>query len=602
MTAYYNFYSQNLQKVYCFSDEEGGNPFKFDQKYDGDKEMMEDLTTENGMITGLKPNVGLIYLGDVQDNGPYSISLLKNMVKMKENFPERVILIAGNRDINKIRFVDECLINGLTFDSNKTFQETLNELISGWVTKNPNAITYTGKYNFKFGADVLNKSFCEKVFGKQLADNKPFENINDHERIKKIYANTMGAQDSIRTVVNGSVKITMKNAVYYIFDNMVSLGIVDTSNDDKYICLAVTLMNMIMSKTWENVPSDVKDYNGLYIRYLQKAHICAIFNYRRRHSFVSHAGIPEKSKFFSSYLGKVNSTTNTSTFIKDVVIEMDTIFKEQLANINVFDNNAKPLREQIPYLKHLIDMSAPCGLIDHKSNLNDKVIPADEYTSDLSPIVAFTDPAARKQPVKYAGSYANLSRQDGTAFEFNIYGHQPRGLMPSVALKEGTYHICMDVSKIEGQTNNDSYVMLVIPVSGLPRINGKIKPVIKEGKIDYYIQSTLISKFNFNKALKSGKRFYYSKDIKTDGTFDKQISFKVTPLNSQNTQEEEEVKFYITSVMDKTFAVKHYIHDNSVKNIDHDNFTVLKHSLISGGARQRRKNPHIRKSRKISTK
>jgi hypothetical protein len=63
----------------------------------------------------LQENVILVYLGDVIGDGPHNIELVTLLLKLKEDNPTRVIIITGNRDINKFRLgwelepTDECM-------------------------------------------------------------------------------------------------------------------------------------------------------------------------------------------------------------------------------------------------------------------------------------------------------------------------------------------------------------------------------------------------------------------------------------------------------------------------------------------------------------
>jgi len=48
-----------------------------------------------------------VYGGDTQDKGEYDIRFVKLLLKFKEDYPERVFLIIGNRDANKLRIPSE---------------------------------------------------------------------------------------------------------------------------------------------------------------------------------------------------------------------------------------------------------------------------------------------------------------------------------------------------------------------------------------------------------------------------------------------------------------------------------------------------------------
>ena len=55
----------------------------------------------------LQSDVILVCLGDVIGDGPDNIELARTLLKLKEDNPTRVILISGNRDVNKVRLGHE---------------------------------------------------------------------------------------------------------------------------------------------------------------------------------------------------------------------------------------------------------------------------------------------------------------------------------------------------------------------------------------------------------------------------------------------------------------------------------------------------------------
>ena len=48
-------------------------------------------------------NAYFVYGGDVVDRGEGSVRLLKLLVALKRKYPDRVYLLVGNRDLNKLR-------------------------------------------------------------------------------------------------------------------------------------------------------------------------------------------------------------------------------------------------------------------------------------------------------------------------------------------------------------------------------------------------------------------------------------------------------------------------------------------------------------------
>jgi hypothetical protein len=48
-----------------------------------------------------------VFGGDAVDKGPGDIRLCRQLVSLKRRHPERVFLLVGNRDLNKLRYAAE---------------------------------------------------------------------------------------------------------------------------------------------------------------------------------------------------------------------------------------------------------------------------------------------------------------------------------------------------------------------------------------------------------------------------------------------------------------------------------------------------------------
>jgi hypothetical protein len=55
----------------------------------------------------LRPNTHFVYGGDTVDKGPGDIRLVRALVSLKKHYPDRVHLLVGNRDLNKLRLASE---------------------------------------------------------------------------------------------------------------------------------------------------------------------------------------------------------------------------------------------------------------------------------------------------------------------------------------------------------------------------------------------------------------------------------------------------------------------------------------------------------------
>lgn len=49
----------------------------------------------------------IVFGGDLMDRGPHSVRLIRYLLNLKALYPDRVILLQGNRDLNKLSFLFE---------------------------------------------------------------------------------------------------------------------------------------------------------------------------------------------------------------------------------------------------------------------------------------------------------------------------------------------------------------------------------------------------------------------------------------------------------------------------------------------------------------
>ena len=71
------------------------------------------VTTSGGkngdgrQTVSLKPNCHLVFGGDVNDQYDGDIEVIEELLKLKRKYPDRVHFILGNRDLNKLRIIQE---------------------------------------------------------------------------------------------------------------------------------------------------------------------------------------------------------------------------------------------------------------------------------------------------------------------------------------------------------------------------------------------------------------------------------------------------------------------------------------------------------------
>lgn len=108
----------------------------------------------------LNANYKFVFMGDTVDKGPESLKILSALLELKRNYPDRVVLILGNRDINKIRLLKEL--------SPQALQEAPNESIA---------------------TQTLTDWLKEKRIGPEMYSDGP-------TRLKWILEKTMGASEA----------------------------------------------------------------------------------------------------------------------------------------------------------------------------------------------------------------------------------------------------------------------------------------------------------------------------------------------------------------------------------------------------------------------
>jgi len=445
--SHYDF--SHLNSIYCFSDLEGSNPFT--------NVRLPGITCKNGFIESIDNNYGLVFLGDLIDHERHTITLLLKMLELKKAHPNNVILVCGNRDINKLRFADEAYIvskdniDEIVFDPSNSFYENVSRISRDWGYR----------FSFRYTEKELAPLLDFKIYRDMEGFPQKFADANDLSRLDWIYEFTMKATNQVNF---------MYENLRVLFQELPNRSAVDSN----YKRVAVALANMIMSRNWhlDQLPNDrthMMNMNGLYLRYLDACNVCATFERSGKISFVSHSGIPEASRYFTNIMAyKLKDPSKIERLItkkplKDVVEAMNSHIRINLRKL--LNVSPRRLLRRQPIAVQILHMSFSKG---NYANI----------TESLNPVLNHIPPRDRTRLLFAEGGggsasyvkslekvqliYADILA--GTAqLEFNLYGHQPKGLAPEAKKVGETWHVCMDVSKIEAKTNRYSYAMLVIP-------------------------------------------------------------------------------------------------------------------------------------------
>ena len=490
LTVGTNFTKNN---ILVFSDWEGGVPIK-PPATPTNNDISQYLEYTNNKLLTLKTpkDTAMIFLGDLIDNAEHGIRLMTSMLQLKKTLGQELLLIGGNRDFNKIRFADEMCISMNGFpcvykqaygtEPHGTFQEAVNALI-----KKIKLVKRT------FTADKL-------VQGYQV---KPWH-VNNYD----LYTRPLDTESIERVLLDMyTVDVEKAKSMDHVFNELVALKIIlkpeEPANADKdtkkkyeadlliYKRMAVTLFNMLASRKWDekDLITDIKvnenSLNGLYVSYLEQCKVCELFEFNSKYGFASHGGLSPMESTYTSVLGASYELTKLkedlldvkgtqrvnfeSASLQEVISKYHTALLKPVLATLVGSKDTVPLtRDNNPQLLHLIHTTAAT-----KFGTENQLM----FHHSLSPIVGY-HPPARGKKLTVGGhygnraymntkddqvvSYASFEKPDGTQITWNIYGHQPRGLFPAVHKEATTYHICLDVSKIEGQTNKNSYAAMIL--------------------------------------------------------------------------------------------------------------------------------------------
>jgi len=504
-------YNLTGKNVYFFSDEESGAPFRFDGAQPNskgvDSQLNRDFVFEDGLIADFKnDHVALAFLGDLLDNGEYSIRALEKYIELKNRYPTRVILIGGNRDFNKIRMgielffedsskrgLDKLPWNGTTnittliarlnspAYSNMTFREN----------KIPDYLQKATLWNTITDIDATGTSVLERDYNNVAT---PF-----HSRLDAMFRKTKGV-GGYKFIVDELNKLFPGSGL-----------VVANETTAKIVCL----FQMVMAFNWdpEELPEYLRRFNGLYINYLEQSHVISVFNINDKVGVLSHSGIPQKTTkpnytdekkltYPFGYNWNNPSMNFKAGTLRDVIRGIE---KEKVSLISEV-NNKKTNKYEVGAHKgiyasthNLIDkfihLTAATTFKDNKYGARSENSPvvwglpiSTNQRTDINLLVGGNvfNSWTNEDSKKYNKMY--VDNQGGQNISYNIFGHTPQYFNPTAWRDTHTLHVNLDVSKIEANTtnnnssNNYSFAFFYINrTDGAESLLGRIKfPVIPD--------------------------------------------------------------------------------------------------------------------------
>jgi len=448
-------------ELFCWSDEEGGNPFREWGEGTVPTLLQEKFEfSADGLLTGLKGDVAIGFLGDLLDNESHSIRVLQAMIRLKNAYPANVLLIGGNRDFNKIRMGIELFLQA----EDGTLPWTGIADMGGLLARLTNPFHFRKSNPPEYLLDVL-KGWTESM----AAITDAYSGGDIAARVNIMYGKTLGAPLDM-----------MKRELNTI------LGAIPEELYAKLICT----MQMVMSFHWDDLPAFLEPFNGLYLTYLRQCHVIASFRINEQTGIMSHAGMPD---------GTINGNLLTSPFGFQVTKDMPDAILSII--LNEIEDEKNRLIEVVQGLR---DRNYDSETADDETNdLINKYVHmtagADAKFPEKSGVIAEASPIVGLQKVATSdrrdievqlggGTFGWIGRQKGrpikrvsrveptTTIAYNIYGHAPQGFLPTAYrhTSEGTLHVNLDVSKLEEKANALSFVFLHIDAATTEFI-GRIK-------------------------------------------------------------------------------------------------------------------------------
>lgn len=497
-------YDFSGKQIYCFSDLEGRIPaYPAKGKVPNVARVLEIIKSskDGNSNKSLRNDEAVVFTGDLIDRGPENIKLMQKMIALKGN----VLLCMGNRDLNKIRLIDEYFIvkgDGVPCwvgSSASDFKALCTEVANGF----GEGKTYKFKYDYEqlagpmIGTQQAGWTGFTREF---LAQNIFLSDLKG--RVTAVEENTLGR------FLHKQYAIEEFNALFGagIFGND------DTNNG--VLHAAIAIMSMVMGCIWPkgHLPEYLEPYNGLYIEYLKRCHVIGAFKAADgKYGVASHAGLPSNDGGFllTDTLMTEAVGDESVSFIEAIIaieVEKNNILEKfaysppstAKAAVSILPNsfpsngsntgkspsqqvkNAAVALGNVPFrdregVTKLIHLSI-CGVPEGVG-----------YTSALSPVTYMSKLSAdgpkalAKKTLsvpeawgggmrKHRGGVNKVKFVSSVMTFYNIFGHQPAGYVPEVSIVNTgenagqVRNVCLDISKAEsiGDANKVSMALLVL--------------------------------------------------------------------------------------------------------------------------------------------
>lgn len=429
--------------VYCLSDLEGFIP-----KFTGDVEtakivqLLGTYSATSEQDDAFFNTNGFVFCGDAMDRGEESIRIVKRFteLKEKEKYSNNICLLAGNRDANKLRLIDEFAL-----------KEKVKTVIAEAETIEA-AITAIEDAPFLYDSkDVFNCLVAQepwKLTTEKVSDKNTFETRADF-----IFKATMGCPKyqelytkEFTTLFGLDFKLASFHKFFVLFWN-VMLGLVNVT---------------------EKIP--LKPYQGLYIKYAKCWDVIAhITTPGDKVIVASHSGLPFDNKEFKFYLpsvfGEGDKQYLTNGNLSEEIGVLNGSFREVITNVvsNLTDTSLK---------RAVVKTKTVSEGGKNVEQFQEFEKNADTFITKLIYNSAHHDDVSKGSPMSSSTSLLEngpkmlalklKGKKDSQLPIYNVFGHQPVGITPVIAISNDMYNICIDISKAEtiDYANKTTYTVL----------------------------------------------------------------------------------------------------------------------------------------------
>ena len=426
-----NIYEPDVDTFYLFSDWEG-NIMTRDEIIDRKCSEINEFFSTIPFDGNLNSNYGFAFLGDLIDNGPSSIKLMQQMIYHKLHNPNKVILIAGNRDLNKVRLSDEYEIVHIRDDTpvickkscDYMYHQSFDELVD---TINDNSHLY----KFKMSMEEIVERFNKNVAPNTLTIPVDDDDSKFLNRVNFLYRNTLGAPLEVEN--NYQEKLSIHES--YLMNGWVRLNEIGKNYDgnNKKRAIALCLLNTFMANECHHnmfKNDNINQLNGLYLKYMNCCNIVAKLVFDNKNYLLSHRGFPMSSLikedgqydfillYSDNYIDEKDKETILATGNSTISLDM------------IMNSYNSLLLNPIYNLEKLMRLSG--------------ALPNDTL---FSPVVSRNSKKGMNLRGGYISFYEFTKRDDIYAV---IYGHDPVGFVPNIESNmdiNDTKWIGIDVSK-----------------------------------------------------------------------------------------------------------------------------------------------------------